>query len=176
MFFVRGNMHRLIAEEHAGPPTELPNRLAPTMASFRLLVLSFVRDYIAVTGAGPSYGEIAAKFATNRMRVKRTIASLEREGLVIRNPGRRGLALPSLRDAAVRYLRQQGFIVNEDARTMMPPESWFGTYVPVTKRTLLTTPALDYQPPDSAPGERLEGGVDGGTGGEKAGAGAKRAA
>jgi biotin operon repressor len=116
-------------------------RLAPEMASFRLLVLAFVRDYIALLGDSPSQGEIAAKLKSNRKRVMKALRSLEREGLLIRTPGTRGLKLPSMRDEAVRQLRSMGWVVDEDICHAAPPEG-----LPVTKRTLLTTPALDYLP------------------------------
>lgn len=120
------------------------------MASFRLLVLGFVRDYIGLMGASPSYGEIAARLDSNRKRVMKAVRSLEREGLLIRAPGQRGLRLPSLREAAIRQLRDAGYFIDEEAKVALPPDSWFDRYattmVPVTKRGLLTTPALDYLP------------------------------
>lgn len=134
----------------------MPAKLAPDMASFRLLVFAFVRDYIGLMGASPSYGEIAAKLTSNRKRVMKAIRWLEREGLVLRTPGPRGLKLPSMREEAVRQLRDLGWIVDEDAKVAGPP-----TGLPVTKRTLLTTSALDYHP---------ERGTEGG---EPAGQGAR---
>lgn len=141
----------------AHPSPTLPDastrtaHLVPDMASFRLLVLGFVRDYIGLMGASPSYGEVAAKLGSNRKRVMKAVQSLEREGLLIRTPGARGLRLPSLRDAAIRQLRDLGYIIDEDAKLALPPDSWFEAYVPVTKRGLLTTPALDYLPEQMPP-------------------------
>lgn len=120
--------------------------LAPEMASFKLLVLGFIRDYIGLMGASPSYGEIAARFHSNRKRVMKAVLSLEREGLLIRTRGQRGLRLPSLRDAAIRQLRDQGWVLDEEAKTGALPSGWLDASVPVTKRGLLTMPALDYQP------------------------------
>jgi hypothetical protein len=131
------------------------------MASFRLLVLGFVRDYIALMGGSPSYGEIAYKLGSNRKRVHKAVQSLEREGLLIRAPGARGMRLPSLRDAAIRQLRDLGYIIDEDAKTALPPDGWFETYVPVTKRGLLTTPALDYLPDPEPPSGGSTRGNDG---------------
>ena len=125
------------------------------MASFRLLVLGFVRDYIGLMGASPSYGEIAAELYSNRKRVMKAVRSLERDALLIRAPGPRGLRLPSLRDAALRQLRDAGYFIDEDLKVAVPPESWFeryaGAMLPVTKRGLLTTPALDYLPEPAPP-------------------------
>lgn len=87
--------------------------------------------------------------------------SLESEGLLIRALGLRGLRLPSLRHAAIRQLRDLGYFVDEDARLALRPESWFDAYVPVTKRGLLTTPALDYLPHSTPPSGGSTGSIDG---------------
>ncbi len=150
----------MTAAHPASAPPGAPTRntsLAPDMASFRLLVLGFVRDYIMLMGGSPSYGEIANKLHSNRKRVMKALQSLEREGLLIRAPGQRGLRLPSQRDAAIRQLRDAGYFVDEDLKiaAALPPDSWFERYanhlVPVTKRGLLTTPALDYLPEQMPP-------------------------
>lgn len=134
-------------------------KLNAEMASFRLLVLAFVREYINDMGASPSYGEIAAKLQSNRMRVRRAIRSLEREGLILRTPGPRGLSLPSMRDEAIRQLRELGFSVDEDVLAIRPPG--------VTHPPLRVPPALDYIPnhqrgdgngePDSATARKAVG-------------------
>ncbi|WP_152608735.1 LexA family transcriptional regulator [Croceibacterium mercuriale] len=123
----------------SGTPTRITS-LAPDMASFRLLVLGFVRDYIGLMHASPSYGEIAAELDSSRKRVMKAVRSLERDGLLIRAAGPRGLRLPSLRDAAIRQLRDAGFFIDEDLKIAapVPPESWFERYaahlLPVTKK------------------------------------------
>lgn len=119
-------------------PGQVPDKLAPDMASFRLLVFAFVRDYIGLMGDSPSYGEIANKLHSNRTRVKRAVLSLVDDGLLLRTPGPRGLKLPSMRDEAIRQLREIGFVVNEDVLSIGPPAS------SVTKATLLPPPELDY--------------------------------
>ena len=109
------------------------HRLKPEMASRRLLVLAFVREYFARWGSSPSYGEIAAALATNRSRVRDAVRQLVRAGQLLRVPGPRGLILPDIRDQALRQLRELGWHVDDGART-------------VTHSTLLARPPLDYQP------------------------------
>lgn len=106
-------------------------RLCPEMASFRALVLDFVRDYIARWGQSPSYGEIAAGLASNRTRVKRALRSLELAGLLLRTPGTRGLALPDDIERARLTLERAGLLAP-------------GHGLPVTNPTLLPPAALDY--------------------------------
>lgn len=105
-----------------------PMKLSPEMASFRALVLAFVREYVAAWGQSPSYGEIAAGVQSNRTRVKRAVVSLERAGLLLRTPGTRGLSLPDEVERARLTLERAG---------LLPPTS-------VTNQTLLPPPALDY--------------------------------
>lgn len=104
-------------------------RLSPEMASFRALVLDFVRGYIARWGQSPSYGEIAAGTGSNRTRVKRAVVSLVKAGLLVRTPGTRGLSLPDEIERARKILERAG---------MLPQSS------PVTNPTLLPPAALDY--------------------------------
>lgn len=85
-------------------------RLCPEMASFRALVLDFVRDYIARWGQSPSYGEIAAGLASNRTRVKRALRSLELAGLLLRRPGTRGISLPGDIEQARLTLERAGLL------------------------------------------------------------------
>lgn len=106
--------------------------LSPTMVSRRLLVLAFVQEYIGRWGTSPSYGEIARGCQTNTTRVKEALRSLVREGQLLRKPGARGLALPDQRDAAVRMLRELGYLVYDERA--------------VTNPTLLAGPMLDYDP------------------------------
>jgi biotin operon repressor len=105
------------------------------MASFRLLALAFIRDYVALMGQSPSYGEIAAKLDSNRTRVRKAVKSLVADGLLLRTPGPRGLALPSMREEAVRQLRALGWRVDEDA---------LEANAPVTNPPLLPPAALTY--------------------------------
>lgn len=132
--------------------TEPPDRLSPDMASFRLLVLGFVRDYIGRLGESPSYGEIAARLNSNRSRVRRAVKSLAADELLLRSPGARGLALPSLRDAAIRQLRDLGFTVDVDFSSIRPPGG------PVTNPPLLPPAELTY------PKQTKHGDGDGGSG------------
>lgn len=144
---------------------ETPRKLAPEMASFRLLVLAFVREYIGAMGQSPSYGEISARLRSNRTRVRNAVKRLVAEGLLMRVPGPRGLKLPSMREEAIRQLREMGWLIVEEHLQALPPG--FGGVV--TKGALLDEPPLDYTPPG-----RLgpSGGPDGkeeGKAGRKAG-------
>ncbi len=87
-----------------------PLRLAPEMASFRALVLAFVTEYLTRWGQSPSYGEIAAGLGSNRTRVKRAVVSLEKAGLLLRNSGTRGLALPDEIERARQTLARAGLL------------------------------------------------------------------
>lgn len=121
-----------------------PPRLSATIASQRLLVLDFVRRYIARWGYSPSQGEIAAELQVHRDRVRRAIRSLARDGLLLRKPGSRGLAIPSAEAEALRQLRALGWVVNPDGERAL-------------KAPLLPPAALDYSGPHE------EDGTDGGT-------------
>jgi hypothetical protein len=98
-----------------------PRRLSPAMASFRLLVLSFVTQYIVENRDSPSYGEIAAALCSNRQRVYRAVRSLLRDGKLLRVAEHRGLRLPSLRDEVIRQLRAEGWTVDEDLQSVTNP-------------------------------------------------------
>ena len=58
--------------------------------------------------------------------ISNLLLRLEKDGLILRRPGERGLALPSVRDEAIRQLRQLGFTVDEDigriSALLPPPE------------------------------------------------------
>lgn len=122
-----------------------PARLKPDMASFRGLVRVFIRDYIGNYGISPSQGEIARHFECQRGRVRDAIRSLERDGLVVRTPGPRGLRMPSEREEAVRKLQELGFVVNaEDGVIELPAR-------PLSP--LLPPPGLDYPPSSTEKGD-----------------------
>jgi len=129
-------------------------RLTPTMASLRLLVLRFVRDYVSAWGASPSYGEIAAALETNRTRVRKAVKSLAGDGLLLRTPGPRGLALPDNLAEAVRLLGALGYAVRPIA------------YQAVTNTPLPDDFVLDYFAPSTSDGALSRGeefqGRDGG--------------
>ncbi|MGB7407173.1 MAG: hypothetical protein WA908_01590 [Pontixanthobacter sp.] len=107
-------------------------RLSPQMVDFRLLVLSFVRDYIGRWRSSPSYGEIANALDSNKTRVRKAVKSLVGDGMLHRTPGPRGLSLPSMREEALQLLRREGWQVDgSDAdaaragvtdRTLSPPQ------------------------------------------------------
>jgi hypothetical protein len=116
-----------------------PTKLTPSMASLRLLVLRFVRSYLSHWGASPSYGEIAAGLDTNRTRVKKAVRSLTADGMLLRRPGPRGLAIPDDVTDAVRLLKAHGYKVE-----------------PVTNGPLQDDPLLDYDPCGSRGAQRGE--------------------
>ena len=127
---------------------ELP-RLSATMASQRLLVLDFVRGYIERWGGSPSLGEIGNALNIDRKKVQRAIRSLAAEGMLLRTPGPRGLALPGSEAEAIRQLQALGWVVDADCAL-------------ATKAGLLPPAALDY------PGPVEEDGTDDRTSGDAA--------
>lgn len=128
---------------------KVPAKLTAEMASFRLLVLAFIRDYWDEVGASPSYGEIAAGLESNRDRVRKAVKSLARDGLVLRTPGPRGIKLPSVLEESVRQLRELGWQVDEDLREARSP---------VTNPPLLPSAALTYPARDGTEGQKRDRG------------------
>ncbi|WP_275230908.1 LexA family protein [Novosphingobium album (ex Liu et al. 2023)] len=120
------------------------------MASRRLLLLAFVRDYIARWGESPSHGEIASGLGISRTRARQLIKALVRSGQLLHRPGPRGLSLPAQRDEAVRRLRDLGWKVDEDLARASPESP----AAPCAKTSLPGPIVLDYVPRD--------GGADGG--------------
>lgn len=122
-------------------------RQRPEMASLKLLVLKFVRTYIETWGHSPSYGEIAAALDRNRWRVRDTVKRLAAEGLLLRKPGPRGLALPEKEEEALRQLRALGWTIY--AR----PDLTSGSGADSTNRALLPPPTLTYDAKSGDDGE-----------------------
>ena len=116
--------------------TDMPLRLSAEMGSFRLLVLKFIRDYIEKYSVSPSQGEIRNGLDTTRSRVRDALRSLEQDRLIHRRAGARGISLPSMRDEAIRLLRDLGYRVDEDLGTVSMPGS--------PQSTLLPPAELDY--------------------------------
>jgi DNA-binding MarR family transcriptional regulator len=112
-------------------------RLSPAMSSRRLLVLVFVRDYIQRHGGSPSLREIANAMAISTVSVKRHLDKLIDQGELSRTPGTRGLRLPTMREAAVRCLREHGFLIDEDLLRIDRQR--------VTEKQLLPPPVLSYR-------------------------------
>ena len=139
---------KLNSESPCGQPRADPPRLRPDMASLRLLALDFVRRYIGQWGASPSYGEIAAGLDTNRTRIRKAVKSLAADGLLLRTPGARGLALPETRENALHVLRSLGWTVDASARAVAAP----GVDPVVTNMPLQAPPLLDYVPNAEARG------------------------
>jgi hypothetical protein len=145
--------------DKAKPTADL--RLGPEMASFRLLVLKFVRDYIGRWGQSPSYGEIANSLHTNRTRIRKAIKSLVAEGMLLNAPGPRGLTMPTAPDDAVRVLRALGWDVEVEGKRLRPPNA----PPSVTHRPLLPPAALDYIERSSAGDRHAKGEARRGQGG-----------
>lgn len=102
--------------------------LRPEMASLKLQVWRFIRDYHAQWKASPSYGEIIAGTGSTRSAVRHAVRQLVAEGRLIRVPGPRGLHLPSACEAALRALEEAGYVIDREAQrvegpypTLMPP-------------------------------------------------------
>lgn len=112
----------------------VPPRLQPDMASFRLLVLDFVRGYLTKWGQGPSYGEIANHLAADRYRVRWAVKRLVRQGRLVQHPGPRGLAMPDACSAAAQVLAEHGWAIDPDGKT-------------ATNAPLPGVAVLDYCPP-----------------------------
>ena len=118
--------------------TERPRRrLTPAMASFRLLVLDFGREYLTLHGASPSYGEIAAGLDHNREMVRKAVRSLVRDRLLLQGDRPRSLAMPDVEDEAIRALLGLGYRIDEKARVLRQP---------VTDPPLLPPASLTYPP------------------------------
>lgn len=133
-------------------------RQRPEMASLKLLVLKFVRQYIADWHGSPSLGEIAHALDTNRTRVRRAVRKLEAEGQLLRVPGPRGLSLPDEEPLAMRQLLARGWTIDADRRVAFAPAS---TEKSVTNEPLPPVPELDYPYGQ----DRDRGTSDGGAGG-----------
>ncbi|WP_066651773.1 MULTISPECIES: Lrp/AsnC family transcriptional regulator [Sphingomonas] len=134
------------------PPSDLASapRLRADMASRKLIVLGFVTRYLSDHPGSPSYGEIARGCGISRSAAKRIVRRLEIDEKLVRGHGaRRGIMLPSTRDAALAQLRAAGYVVDEDARRIA---------IPGTKTTLPRVPELS----DSARMGRDTGGASGG--------------
>lgn len=108
-------------------------RLQPAMASRKLLVLAFIREYIARWGGSPSISEIAEGTGSSRGGVKAALRVLAGEGVIVRRPGARGIVLPDRLTEALRELRAAGYLVDDDL-------------VRGPFQTLPLTPELDYDP------------------------------
>lgn len=127
---------------------EYPPKLRPDMASLRLIILKFIREYIGKWGASPSYGEIAYGCDTNRTKVKRAIRSLAKDKLILHVRGPRGISLPDDEQAAIEQLRRMGYHVDESDQLAVRRNG--------TKTTLLPPPELDYVPDDQDGADRHE--------------------
>lgn len=114
-----------------------PPKLRPDMASFRLLVLDFVRAYLTRWGHAPSYSEIAAGLGADRSRVRWAVKRLVRKGQLVQCPGPRGLSLPEACDKAAELLRAAGWRIDAAAKSATNP-------------ALPGLPVLDYFPEDAA--------------------------
>lgn len=109
-------------------------RLRGDMTSRKLIVLGFVTRYLAEHPGSPSYGEIARGCGISRSAAKRIVRRLEIDEKLVRGHGaRRGIMLPSMRDAALSQLRALGYVVDDDTQRIATPG---------TKTTLPRVPEL----------------------------------
>lgn len=141
----------MAARQSSNPGAQ--RRLSPEMASFRALVLAFVREYIEAWSFSPSYGEIAAHCGCSVGRVRDALQSLVREGKLNKVQGPRGLRLPTEHEAALKALIEAGYRVDEGARLVAPGEARKSTHSP-----LLPPPELTYpsDPRRDEPGDGQE--------------------
>lgn len=106
-------------------------RLTPAMASRKLQVVSFVRQYIARWGAWPSYGEIGGAMGIHKDTARDAVRRAVRDGLLDRTPGARKPRVAPARLSAIEavgildQLRAAGFTIQEpspdpDAPTFCP--------------------------------------------------------
>ena len=116
-------------------------RLSPTMVSRKLLILDFIRRYIAQWRQGPSLGEIAADQGISRQNAQKHVKTLAREGVILRRPGPRGIALPETGQEAKAQLRAAGEQVDEDALRAVPASA-----LEVTDWQLRLIPELSHIP------------------------------
>lgn len=104
---------------------EEPLRLKPSMASRKLLVLAFVRSFIERWGGSPSIREISEGTGASFTRVQAILCALEKDKLIVRRKGARGIMLPDRLADAVRELRAAGYVIDEDVMrgsiTSLPP-------------------------------------------------------
>ncbi|QXT34321.1 GntR family transcriptional regulator [Sphingomonas sanguinis] len=96
-------------------------RLQPAMVSRKLLVLAFIRAYIARWGGSPSIKEIVEGTGSSRDVVRHALRTLTDEKLILRRQGARGIFLPDRLSEALRELRAYGYIVDDDVVRIPPP-------------------------------------------------------
>jgi hypothetical protein len=77
-----------------GAQNDASLRLKPEMASRRLLVLAFVREYITRWGQSPSYGEISSGLAISPTRARQLVKALVAGGQLIRSQALGALHFP----------------------------------------------------------------------------------
>ena len=139
-----------VGDDAALAATPTPG-LKPAMASRKLHVLGYVREYIAACNGSPSLSEIAAGVGVGKSRARDLVDVLVKEGKLCRKDGTRGLLLPCKIDEAKRLLREAGCMVDED---FDPPPLTLG---PRTKTALPDIPVLEYVPAGISGGTDIDG-------------------
>lgn len=114
----------------AGTSSADAPRLTPAMGSRALLVLDFIRQYVARWGHPPSQREIANGLEVCRGTVRGALRRLHRDGLLASYSGERGIVLADELAQARALLERSGFAVAPAGEVLLPP------------------PALDYDPSD----------------------------
>ncbi len=69
-------------------------RLSPKMGSRKMQALRAIKEYFREWGRSPSLGEIGGALAIHKQHADKLVDALARDGLVIREPGPRGIKLP----------------------------------------------------------------------------------
>lgn len=116
-------------------------RRAPAGASRKAQALAFITDYLLRSGHSPSVGDIAGALGVSHTRAKELVRQLSGDGAIVRAPGaQRAISVPGLTSSAVlERLRAEGWRVNPETRTLLPPGSFPQGHLPLV-------PDLDHLP------------------------------
>ena len=126
-----------------------PLHLSPTMVSRKLQVLHFIEQFFAVHGVGPSLGEIGRALGVTPKRVHDLVTRLAYDGRIQRQRGKaRSIRPLTAREEAIRQLRDDGFIIDEDILSIRTPLTNAGLHLP---------PDLDHIPDRDGDGDGQNG-------------------
>ena len=118
----------------------------PTGSAWRLRSGALTDDHY---GVGPSLGEIARALGVTRKRVHDLVARLACDGRIQRQRGKaRSIRPLTAREEAIRQLRDDGFIIDEDILSIRTPLTNAGLHLP---------PDLDHIPEWDGDGDGQDG-------------------